>query len=136
MTDTIGSYDARAGELADSYERVNAADLHEGLFGALARRPDPLVLDIGAGSGRDSAWFAQQGSSVVAVEPAAYMRAEGRRRHSGEEIRWVTDRLPALPEIHRLGLSFDAILLCAVWMEWRRLRLKQDQQVREWAGAR
>lgn len=37
----------------------------------------PLVLDIGAGSGRDALWLAQRGCQVVAVEPAANLRSLG-----------------------------------------------------------
>jgi SAM-dependent methyltransferase len=37
----------------------------------------PLVLDIGAGSGRDALWLAQRGCHVIAVEPAANLRSLG-----------------------------------------------------------
>jgi protein-L-isoaspartate O-methyltransferase len=39
------------------------------------------VLDVGAGSGRDAAWFAARGHDVVAVEPTSAMRSEGQHRH-------------------------------------------------------
>ncbi len=42
------------------------------------------------------------------------MRAEGIRRHPG--LRWIDDRLPALATVHHLGLSYDLVLLSAVWM--------------------
>jgi SAM-dependent methyltransferase len=44
------------------------------------------------------------------------MRHEGERRHGETGVRWIHDRLPGLEEVHRLGLSFDVILLNAVWM--------------------
>ncbi|MCG5549622.1 class I SAM-dependent methyltransferase, partial [Halorhodospira halochloris] len=75
-----------------------------------------LVLDIGAGSGRDAAWLAVQGHDVVAVEPAAELRQEAQRRHRDERISWLGDSLPDLAAVHRLGTSFDVILLSAVWM--------------------
>jgi hypothetical protein len=31
-------------------------------------------------------------------------------------LRWINDRLPRLENVHRLGISFDFILLNAVWM--------------------
>ena len=74
------------------------------------------MLDIGAGSGRDAAWLAAQGHTVVAVEPAAAMRHEGQRLHLDANIRWLDDRLPALQNVHRLGMAFDFILVSAVWM--------------------
>lgn len=43
------------------------------------------------------------------------MRYEGVRRHSDEKIRWLDDRLPGLSRVHELGLTFDLILLSAVW---------------------
>jgi SAM-dependent methyltransferase len=74
------------------------------------------MLDIGAGSGRDAAWFTAQGHTVVALEPAASMRAAGQRLHPDANIRWLDDRLPALQHVHRLGRAFDFILVSAVWM--------------------
>jgi hypothetical protein len=44
------------------------------------------------------------------------MRDEGQRLHPSAGIRWVDDSLPALDKVYRLGLSFDFILLSAVWM--------------------
>ena len=80
---TIGWYDQNATSQAERYESVNSADVFEWSSGIL---PDPpgLVIDLGAGSGRDAAWFAARGFQVIAVEPAAGMRAEGQRRHAGD----------------------------------------------------
>ncbi len=50
---------------------------------------------MGAGSGRDAAWFAANGYSVVAAEPAAGMRRAGKALHSSPDIRWMDDALPA-----------------------------------------
>ena len=112
--DTISAYDRDAAALSALYEQVSSdallgphTDLLEGAVGRLA-------LDVGAGSGRDGAYLSGRGYEVVAVEPAAGMRAAGARLHP--ELRWVDDRLPDLSAVHRLGLSFDLILLSAVWM--------------------
>ncbi len=53
---------------------------------------------------------------MVAVEPAAAMRAEAVRRHPDPRNRWIDDRLPDLAATLRLGLTFDVIMLSAVWM--------------------
>ena len=45
------------------------------------------------------------------------MRAEAQRLHASPSIRWVSDSLPGLAQVLRLGLSFDLILLSAVWMQ-------------------
>jgi SAM-dependent methyltransferase len=44
------------------------------------------------------------------------MRDAGRRRHPDAAIQWAADALPELAQVLRLGLSFDFILLNAVWM--------------------
>jgi SAM-dependent methyltransferase len=43
------------------------------------------------------------------------MRSEGDRLHPDPRIRWVDDRLPDLSETSQLGISFDLVLLSAVW---------------------
>ena len=50
----VGWYDARAGELAAAYEAVDPDRLHAWLIDLLPAEPG-LVLDVGAGSGRDAA---------------------------------------------------------------------------------
>ena len=71
-----------------------------------------LALDVGAGSGRDARWLRTLGFEVVAVEPAAGFREPAARR---SDFRWVDDQLPSLNNLHRLALSFDLIILSAVW---------------------
>ena len=44
------------------------------------------------------------------------MLAKGQRLHPSPSIRWISDSLPGLDSLFRLGLSFDLILLSAVWM--------------------
>jgi SAM-dependent methyltransferase len=110
----IGWYDAHAPELVPQYEAIDPAKLHGWLVGLVPARPG-TVLDIGAGTGRDAAWFARQGHDVIAVEPATSMRAEGQRRHADPHIRWVDDQLPQFSTLGRLGISFDLVMLTAVW---------------------
>jgi SAM-dependent methyltransferase len=114
--DVIAVYDAQAAELADRYDRIGLLEAYAGMSALIAPTGnDPLALDVGAGSGRDAAWLAAQGYEVVAVEPAAGMRAEGQRRHPDAKVRWLDDRLPGLVSVHGLALGFDLILLSAVW---------------------
>ena len=113
-SEPVGWYDAHAQELANAYEAVDPDRLHAWLVDLLPTEPS-LVLDVGAGTGRDAAWFARRGHSVVAVEPAAAMRAEARARHPEAAISWVDDALPALNQVHRQGHAFHVILLSGVW---------------------
>jgi 2-polyprenyl-3-methyl-5-hydroxy-6-metoxy-1,4-benzoquinol methylase len=75
-----------------------------------------LVLDVGAGSRRDAARLASRGYEVIAVELSEQMRVRGQGLHRADKIRWINDRLSELENVHRLGVSFDFILLNAVWM--------------------
>ena len=110
------AYEGDAGRsLAVRYESLDPEKLHADILHWLPRLP-ASVIDIGAGSGRDAAWFASKGYSVLAVEPSATMREEGRRRHSDPGITWLDDSLPKLSEVYRLGASFDVALLSGVWM--------------------
>jgi SAM-dependent methyltransferase len=95
---------------------VRADAGHAALLQFIPHEPDLIALDVGAGSGRDAAWLASLGHDVVAVEPAAGMRAVGQRRHPDSRIRWLEDRLPDLTGVNRLGLALDLIMLSAVWM--------------------
>ncbi|WP_431272468.1 methyltransferase domain-containing protein [Dankookia sp. P2] len=113
--DTVSPYHRGFQGFAEAYEAFGFAEIHAGALPFLPSRPG-LVLDIGAGSGRDAAWFAAKGWEVVAAEPAAAMRQEAARRHPSPSIRWIDDRLPALAAVHLLGLSFDLVWLSGVWM--------------------
>ena len=107
-------YDENAAAVADRHELVSSANLFAWASDLLPS-DGALVLDVGAGSGRDAAWFAGRGASVVAVEPSTAMRAEAVRRHPGNAVRWLDDRMPTLAVTTRLGLSFDLVLVSAVW---------------------
>jgi SAM-dependent methyltransferase len=116
MSDAIARYHEDASHLAGQYDSVTTDMVHAAMLDLLPVTPGSLILDVGAGSGRDAEWFARRGLDVVAVEPALAMRLEGQARHQHPQIRWLDDRLPGLGEVHRLGLGFDLILLSAVWM--------------------
>ena len=113
--DTVTPYHRGFREFTEAYEAFGFEEIHAGAIPFLRAAPG-LVLDVGAGSGRDAAWFAARGFEVVAVEPAAGMRDAARGLHADAGIRWVDDRLPALAQVHRLGLGFDLIWVSAVWM--------------------
>jgi SAM-dependent methyltransferase len=74
-----------------------------------------LVLDVGAGTGRDAAWLAGRGHRVVAVEPVAELRVAGEALHPSGNISWLDDRLPMLAATRARGEKYDLILVVAVW---------------------
>ncbi len=49
-------YDHNAASVAAAYEAIDPAELHAWLDGMLPPVP-ALVLDVGAGTGRDAAWL-------------------------------------------------------------------------------
>lgn len=76
-----------------------------------------FVLDVGAGSGRVSAWLAAQGHHVVAVEPARGLREYAQHTYQHPHIEWINDRLPALEMVYqRTTWAFDCVIVNAVWM--------------------
>jgi protein-L-isoaspartate O-methyltransferase len=62
----IPHYEQNAVQLVDQYESLAFEEVYSSLLDLLPA-PDSTVLDIGAGSGRDAAWFAARGDDVVAV---------------------------------------------------------------------
>lgn len=113
--DTVAPYHRGFREFAEAYDALGFEDVHADALPFLPKTPG-LLLDVGAGSGRDASWFAARGWEVVAAEPAAALRDEARRRHPEHAIHWIDDRLPALTAVHRQGLGFDLVWLSGVWM--------------------
>jgi SAM-dependent methyltransferase len=107
-------YTKNAAHLAKSYNALNSESVHA-TWSSHWPKPGALVLDIGAGSGRDASWLHSRGAKVYAVEPSAGLRAEGKQFTQGLDITWLSDALPELQEVYRLNLRFDLILLSGVW---------------------
>lgn len=108
-------YAEQAAELIPQYEAVvfeahHAAEMH--LLPAAPSR----ILDVGAGTGADAAWFAAQGHQVLAVEPTAEFRRAAQALHPSPRIEWLDDALPGLPLVLARGEVFDVVMLSAVWM--------------------
>ena len=114
----LNYYNTHAQLLTQQYESLSAASVHSWLLDLLPKTKR-LALDVGAGSGRDAAWLASLGFEVIAVEPSKHMRNEAQKLHDTTKIQWLDDSLPDFQMTQRLGLSFDLILLSAVWMHLR-----------------
>ena len=115
MKPAIKHYNEKATELVKKYEKLCPETLNKWLLPYLPSDP-ASVLDIGAGSGRDAAWFSDLGHDVVAVEPSLSMQLKAQQLHPHKNIRWIDDSLPDLSRLNQEGLSFHFILLNAVWM--------------------
>jgi SAM-dependent methyltransferase len=112
MNDGTAGYEKDLERLVRKLEAIPFEALHREVL-PLFPPPPALILDVGAGSGRDAAAFAALGHDVVAVEPAVGLRERGQALHPSSRIAWIDDRLPDLAAIRGV---FDVTMLTAVWM--------------------
>ena len=115
MIESTRGYEQEAPELLQRYERTPFEQAHPG---ALDLIPPPRisVLDIGAGTGRDAAWFATRGDDVTAIEPTRAMREGAIKLHPAPNITWIDDHLPDLVSVR--GRTFVLVWVSAVWMHF------------------
>ncbi|CAM2919255.1 methyltransferase domain-containing protein [Moritella viscosa] len=116
-------YDNHAHQLAEQYLSKSFEDVHAAwseFLPPILNKSNARILDLGAGAGRDSKYLAEQGHvndiSIVAVEPAKLLAEIGQQQTQGLSVKWVEDSLPSLDVVSRQEISFDLILLSAVWM--------------------
>lgn len=115
VRDVVASYDRQAEDLAERYERLAFERVHESVLDLLPKE-GASVLDVGAGSGRDAAWFATEGFQVAAIEPSTKFLRAAKARHKDANIRWFHDQLPSIEKVLRSKLTFDLVWLSAMWM--------------------
>ena len=96
MTESTTGYASEAPALLESYEDTATVDVPRQVIHLIPASPCDL-LDIGAGTGRDAATFADKGHRVVAVEPTDALRTWAQALHPSQRIEWVADGLPDLP---------------------------------------
>lgn len=94
------------------FDLTSFEQVHKGILDLLPK-PPAKILDVGAGTGRDSRALSELGYQVTAVEPAPQLFKEASSR-SSPLVEWINDRLP---ELRHLGdRQFDFVLVSAVWM--------------------
>jgi len=108
-------YANEAPDLFERYEFRDPAAIHAP-WAHFFPDPPARILDIGAGTGRDAAWFVSLGHSVLAVEPTDALREGAAKLHPEPEIEWMDDILPGIPHVMARGETYDLILMHAVWM--------------------
>ena len=80
-------------DIISRFESISSEELYRPVESIMPTNPKS-VLDIGAGTGRDAAWFADRGAKVLAVEPVARLREAGMSLHNFDNIEWLDDVLP------------------------------------------
>jgi SAM-dependent methyltransferase len=114
MQDVLDGYAAIAtADFIAAYEGLSPESIYEHVIDLFPNR-SIKIADIGAGTGRDAAWFAAKGHDIIAIEPVRELREAGQKLHPAANIKWLDDRLPYLGEMPP-DVSFDLVTLCAVW---------------------
>lgn len=115
MKPSNAGYAQEAPRLLERYEGLASEEVHAQWRNLIPVTPS-RVLDIGAGTGRDAAWFVSLGHSVLAVEPTDALREGAQTLHPEPEITWLNDALPDLAQVKARPGEFDIVMLNAVWM--------------------
>lgn len=115
VSDPFTSYEASARNLIEHAESITSGDVYEHLHAFLKPASGDVLVDIGAGTGRDSAWFADLGYAVIAVEPTVSLLEYGARRYPDRDIEWIQDRLPALAHLRSQNQTINILNVNAVW---------------------
>jgi SAM-dependent methyltransferase len=108
---TIAAYDSDPAAYADEWE--NEQDAPTDLYALLTDhwQPGPTV-DIGCGSGRDTAWLSSHGFPTVGIDASDGLLAEARRRHP--DMQFASGSLPRLDRL--ADASFTNVLCETVIM--------------------
>lgn len=116
-------YNQNADKLAQQYLSTDFTQVHHAwlhLLDPILSKPNASILDLGAGSGRDSLYLAQLGEQqnvqITAVEPVQEFSNIGIGLTETPNVNWVNDSLPALSKVVNSASKYDLILLSAVWM--------------------
>ncbi len=84
-----------------------------------------LILDIGAGIGRDAYELAIREYKVIAVEPLKEFRSEGQKNYTSNNLTWIDDSLPKLNQLDKYLNKFDFILASGIWHHLDRQEQKE-----------
>ena len=121
-------YNENADKLAQQYLSKSFEEVHESwsqFLPSIIENPNARILDLGAGSGRDAKHLAELATKthhtknniqIFAVEPATELSLIGQKTTQELNVQWMEDSLPSLSNVTKKEVSFDLILLSAVWM--------------------
>lgn len=110
----IKGYEGREERFITATIALDFKTLYQDFLPFIPSQPG-LILDLGAGIGKDAYEFARMGHTVTAVEPLDSFRAEGQKRYVSANIEWMDDALPALSKLEGRAAQYDFILAGGVW---------------------
>lgn len=116
---TLNFYKRNNERLIKQYNSVSFESVHQDWLEFLPKK-GRLIVDVGAGSGRDVFWLSERGYQVIAVEPVLeffdqFKKFKQCRGHK-DDINWIVDSLPDLKQLQEYSQQISLILLSAVWM--------------------
>lgn len=86
MQDVLEGYAAVAtADFIAAYDGLSPEIIYEHVIDLFPDR-SITIADIGAGTGRDAAWFAAKGHDVLAIEPVRELREAGQALHPAANI--------------------------------------------------
>lgn len=103
---TIQIYNDDANSIANLHEALVPERLYQLIMEFFTA--DGKTLDIGCGSGRDSAWLVKNGFDVLGIDASTGMLDEAKKRHSE-----LTFQEIALPELAGIRDDSYANVLCS-----------------------
>jgi SAM-dependent methyltransferase len=103
---TIQAYDTDAEKIAKLHENLIPERLYQLAFEHFI--PTSKTLDIGCGSGRDTAWLSKSGFEAIGIDASSGMLEQARERHPG-----LTFQQIALPNLARIADGSYSNALCS-----------------------
>ncbi len=107
-------YDSAIQRFVDATLSIDFFELHKDFLPFIPEKKS-LILDVGAGIGRDAHTLAGMGHSVIAVEPTKGLRMAGRKLFDAADVQSIDDSLPALDSLNNYCNLFDLILASGIW---------------------
>ena len=116
---TLQFYKNNNEPLVQQYNSVSFESVHQDWLEFLPQKGS-LVVDVGAGSGRDALWLYDHHYHVIAVDPVVeffeQFKKNSQCNYPNSKFEWVVDSLPALHSLEKYNNQVSLILLSAVWM--------------------